>query len=114
MQFAERNYKAIINQEALIEKLGYGIIDTSVEFHNKRIVRQTFYGKERKRYGKDNFEEAPKDILRRIKQSMDKNETTKITFELTMRNGRPEQLLWMSNLTVTYDDHGTVDKTEEK
>ena len=105
--FVERNKKAIEAQEALIEKFMFGQLDVSVEFHNKKIVKQTFFGKERRRYGKANQDDALKDILKRLKQSMDRKETTELVFQVNVRNGVPEQVLWLTQHTINYDvDNG--------
>jgi|688.fasta_scaffold02962_33 hypothetical protein len=101
--YTRQNKRAIDAQEAIIEKLGYGVLNVEVEFHNKRVVKQTFYGKERKKYNKENYEDALKDMLKRVKQSMDRKESTEIVFQVNIRQGRPEQVLWLSNHTINYD-----------
>lgn len=104
--FADQNKRAMLNLEALVERFGYGELNTKVEFHNKRIVKQTFYGQERKKYNKDSFREALSDIVKRIKADMDAKRTTKVLFQVEIRNGVPEQILWFSDFEVVYDQHG--------
>lgn len=105
-KFGERNLRAILNQEAIIEKLNYGVLDIQTEFHNRKITRQTFYGHERKKYGdsKESQQQALSEILKRLTKSTSNKETCKLKFDVEIRNGNIDQVLWKSQLDVVYKD----------
>ena len=106
MKYPERNIKAMLSQEAIIEKLGYGFLDITTEFHNRKITKQTFYGKERKKYGAhpDSQKQATNDIIKRLAKSLAGKETTKLKFQIDVRNGNVEQVVWLSEIDVVYQD----------
>lgn len=44
--FKNRNINVYLRQEAVFEKVGYGIVDVTYRLHNKRITHLKIYGKE--------------------------------------------------------------------
>lgn len=101
--YGTRNYRAMLDEEALIEKLQYGSLHTTKEFHRKRIIKQTFYGKERRIYTRVNAQDAIKDILTRMKKIADEKGNEKLTFEISFKYGLPQQIIWLSEISVHYD-----------
>lgn len=43
--FKNRNIQVYLRQEAVFEKVGYGIVDVTYQLHNKRITHLKIYGK---------------------------------------------------------------------
>lgn len=96
------NLQALLAQEALIQKLEFGTLDTSIEFHQKRIYKQTFYGRELKRYKNLTNEDAIRDIAKRLTESVTKGETTKVNFQVEMIKGKIDRVIWLSTMEVQY------------
>lgn len=96
------NYTALMKQEGLIEQLKYGVLDVSTEFHNSKITKQTFYGKERRLYGKDNTNDALKDVLKRMTNSIEDGESTRLQFLVDIRRGKIVSVVWISEIDVVY------------
>lgn len=100
--FPAQNEKVINELEALIEKLGYGILDTTFEIHNKRVTNLVVFGKKRLKYNKNNLL-AVQDLANRIHKAGEKKETTRLTITVDVRNGFVEEMLILSRIMLKYE-----------
>lgn len=103
-KYTARNIKVFTELEALIEKLGYGSMDYSLDIHNKRISRLILYGKKRLVYKKADQDKAYMDIVARIKQAADTGDDIKLTFSVDISKGVVKETLWMSKFSRNYEE----------
>lgn len=102
--FPAQNEKVITELEALIERLGYGILDTTFEIHNKRVTNLVVFGKKRLKYNKDNLV-AMQDLAKRVAKAQDNKETTRLTVTIDIRNGFIEEMLILSRIILKYEQN---------
>ena len=106
----ERNDRVTNEINLLINKLGWGSMDLSVDVHGKRITALTVFGKKRNVYQKENQIKAYEDIIRRIKQSSDNKENSKLTFVVDMKAGIIDDVTWHSQIRRNYEELDSVVK----
>lgn len=102
--FTERNPKVIMELGALIEGLGYGSMDFSLDVHGKRITHLTLYGKRRNVYKIKDQDQAYKDVITRIKQAVDTKQSQKLTFVVDIDKGKVNEILWLSKYKRNYEE----------
>jgi len=103
MDYLERNPQVLREIEAIVENVGYGGIDITLDLHGKKITHLTVYGKKRQVYKKQDNMLALEDMLKRIRSAMDGKQTTRLTFTIDMKNGKIEETKLISSVTRNYE-----------
>lgn len=90
-----KNQQALLALAALVEKLKYGTLDLSLQIHNSGIVALKVFGKKRLVFKNDNLGAIEK-IGERISKAIQERATEKITFSVSVSDGKIREVVWLS------------------
>ncbi len=98
----QQNAQVFVELEALVEKLGYGTLDISLDIDRRQIRATTYYGKKRFRYDKNNHQ-AMQDIADRLIAAISQEKTEQVTFVINVRAGNIEQTIFQSEQKKSHE-----------
>jgi hypothetical protein len=87
--------------EYLMDSVGYGRLEVSIDLHNKKGVRLVVSGKKRTKY-KDN-KEAINDILVKIGELVAEKKDTKLLLQLNFKSGNIDEIYIFSEYLKGYN-----------
>lgn len=92
---------------ALIEAVKWGKLDLSLELHNNQIKGLSVFGQKRLVFNKTSSDEhdnndAMVQILKRIKQSIEKVENSELSFSVKVTKGQIKSVTWNTQTSHRY------------
>ena len=102
------NLHQMNDMDGLIKKIKYGTLDASFDLHNGQVVAVRFYGQRSLLYNRsekdqNNSEQAVKDIITRIAQSLQHQDVSQITFQVKTHGGKIKNVIWFSEVKKRYN-----------
>jgi hypothetical protein len=102
-KFVERNQQVANELFALVEKIGFGKLDFSLEVHSKRVASWDVSGRRRWTFDKKDKEAPYKLMLRRLKKGEDEKRTETVVFVITREKGDIRSVEQFVDIKRNYD-----------
>lgn len=102
--YGERNIQVANEIFGLVENIGYGSTDFSLDVHNKRVTAWKVYGTRRWVFSPKNQIDAYKTILERVKKGESDKRTEKLVFVVNRVNGVIKDIELTSEINRNYED----------
>lgn len=101
------NVKPLLAQAALIKQIKYGKLDVSLELHNGEIKALSVFGNKKQVFNRTPSDEHDNNnalvtILQRIKESLEKGESSELSFTINVSKGLIRAVSWNSVTSLRY------------